>query len=71
MACPFQGSQRSNGLVGTLPAGEPGSGHPLRYASWKGSGHSLRGKPRLERLLLLRLTASWLAEWVNISGGVH
>ncbi len=27
---------RSTGPIGTLPAGEPGSGHPLRYASWKG-----------------------------------
>jgi len=42
---PFQGSERSNGLVGALPAGESGSDHPLRYASWKGSGHSRRGKP--------------------------
>jgi hypothetical protein len=25
MGCPFQGSERSNGLVGALPAGEPGA----------------------------------------------
>ena len=27
------------------------------------------GKLHLKRQLLLRLTAAWLAEWVNISGG--
>ena len=28
-----------------LLSGEPGIGQPRRYSSWKGPGHSLRGKP--------------------------
>jgi len=47
---PLQKLQRSAGIFVGLPSGEALSCHLLRYAPWKGSGHSLRGVPCIWQL---------------------